>query len=69
MATRSSIVSLPMELEIYYSRTRSSDEEWAIPTLGGTPTRIAAGLSLVPSPDGAFVFYVKGENPGIFRAD
>ena len=59
----------PDGTQIYYSRNRSSDEEWAIPTLGGTPTRIAAGLSLVPSPDGASVFYVKGENSGIFRAD
>ena len=59
----------PDGTQIYYSRNRSSDEEWAIPTLGGTPTRIAAGLSLVPSPDGASVFYLKGENSGIFRAD
>src|ERR1700723_1579205 len=59
----------PDGTQIYYSSTRSNDEEWAIPTLGGTPTRIASGVFLVPSPDGASVFYLKGENPGIFRAD
>src|ERR1700734_2048989 len=59
----------PDGTQIYYSSTRSNDEEWAIPTLGGTPTRIASGVSLVPSPDGASVFYLKGESPGIFRAD
>jgi serine/threonine protein kinase len=59
----------PDGTQIYYSSTRSNDEEWAIPTLGGAPTRIASGVFLVPSPDGASVFYLKGENPGIFRAD
>jgi Tol biopolymer transport system component len=59
----------PDGTQIYYSRTRSVDEEWAVPTLGGTPTRIAAGINLVPSADGSSVFYLKGENFGIFRAD
>jgi len=53
--------------EIYYGKTAGSNEGWAIPTLGGTPTRIAAGFSLVPSADGNSIFYVKGQSQGIFR--
>jgi serine/threonine protein kinase len=55
--------------QIYYGRTRGTNEVWAVPTLGGTPTRIAAGFSLVPSSDGNSVYYVKGGSQGIFRAD
>ena len=55
--------------QIYYSRTVGSDEGWAIPTLGGTPTRIAAGFGMIPSTDGNSVFYLKGYSNGIFRGD
>jgi serine/threonine protein kinase/Tol biopolymer transport system component len=55
--------------QIYYSRTSGSDEGWAVPTLGGTPTRIAAGFGMVPSADGKSIYYLKGESNGIFRGD
>src|SRR5262249_40184690 len=42
---------------------------WAVPTLGGTPHRVVSGYIAVPSPDGAFIYYGKSDNPGIFRAE
>jgi Tol biopolymer transport system component len=39
-----------------------------VPTLGGSPRRVASAGYLVPSPDGASIFYAKSDNPGIFRA-
>ena len=53
--------------EIYYRRSGGRDEVWAVPALGGSPSRVASGNSLVPSPDGASLFYLKSENRGIFR--
>jgi serine/threonine protein kinase len=55
--------------QIYYTRRLGTDEGWAIPTLGGTPTRIAAGHSMVPSIDGNFIFYLKGRDDGIYRVN
>jgi serine/threonine protein kinase/Tol biopolymer transport system component len=55
--------------QIYYTRNLGTDEGWAIPTLGGTPTRIAAGHWMVPSSDGNTIFYLKGSSNGIFRSD
>ncbi len=55
--------------QIYYSRTLGTDEGWAIPTLGGTPTRIAAGYGMVPGGDGNSIFYLKGGSNGIYRGD
>jgi len=43
--------------KIHYSRGAAMDE-WAIPTLGGTATRLVDGRGLVPSPDGSSWFYV-----------
>src|SRR5712691_1215844 len=54
--------------EIYYSRPWGHDEEWAVPTLGGTPRRVVSGRSLVPSPDGSSYFYLKGGSHAVFRA-
>jgi serine/threonine protein kinase/Tol biopolymer transport system component len=54
--------------EVYYARFFGRDEVWAVPTLGGTPHRVASGRNVVPSPDGASIFYVKSESFGIFRA-
>jgi Tol biopolymer transport system component len=51
--------------EIYY--TRIIDEVWAVPTLGGSPRRVAPAFYVVPSPDGNSLFYVKSDNPAIFR--
>jgi Tol biopolymer transport system component len=54
--------------EIYYGRALGSDEEWAVPTLGGTPRRVVSGRSLVSSPDGNSLFYLKSDSHAIFRA-
>ena len=54
--------------EIYYGRSRGRDEVWAVPTLGGTPRSVVSASFVVPSPDGAFVYYAKSDSPGIFRA-
>ncbi|MGA8735264.1 MAG: protein kinase [Terriglobales bacterium] len=44
--------------QIYYQRQLGAGEEiWAMPTLGGTPTRLLQGYDLHPSPDGKSLFY------------
>ena len=58
----------PDGTEVYYSSLLGLDEEWAVPTLGGTPRRVAAGRSLAPSADGNTIFYLKSEKRAIFRA-
>jgi serine/threonine protein kinase/Tol biopolymer transport system component len=55
--------------EIYYRRSFGRDEVWAVPTLGGAPRRVVSGYHAVPSPDGAFIYYVKSSSTGIFRAE
>ncbi len=55
--------------EIYYERTLGRNEVWAVPTLGGAPRRVVPGYYAVPSPDGAFIYYVKSDSKGIFRAE
>jgi serine/threonine protein kinase/Tol biopolymer transport system component len=55
--------------EIYYGRVLFHDEEWAVPTLGGTPRRVVSGRSLVSSPDGNSLFYLKSDSRAIFRAE
>ncbi len=59
----------PDGTEIYYGRSLGRDEEWAVPTLGGTPRRVASGRYLVPSPDGSSFFYLKSDSRAIFRAE
>ena len=54
--------------EIYYERFLGRDEVWAVPTLGGAPRRVVSAAYVVPSPDGAFIYYVKSDSAGIFRA-
>ena len=54
--------------EIYYQKNLGRDETWAVPTLGGSPRRLVAARWMVPSPDGASIFYAKSEASGIFRA-
>jgi Tol biopolymer transport system component len=58
----------PDGTEIYYARLLGRDEEWAVPTLGGSPRRVASGRFLVPSPDGNSFFYLKSDSHAIFRA-
>ena len=56
--------------EIYYVRSFGRDEVWVVPTLGGTPRRVlASGRGVVPSSDGAFIYYKKSDSAGIFRAE
>jgi Tol biopolymer transport system component/tRNA A-37 threonylcarbamoyl transferase component Bud32 len=55
--------------EIYYAPTFGRNETWAVPTLGGTPRRVASGHALVPSPDGSSFFYLKYGSRAVFRAD
>jgi serine/threonine protein kinase len=55
--------------EIYYVRYLGRDEVWAIPTLGGSPRRVASAWHVVPSADGAFIYYDKSDSAGIFRAE
>ena len=59
----------PDGTEIYYERSLGRDEAWAVPTLGGSPRRVATASDIVPSLDGASIFYAKGEGSGIFRAE
>ena len=55
--------------EVYYRRNLGRDEIWAVPTLGGTPHRVAPGWSLAASPDGNWLYYLKTDSPqSIFRA-
>jgi Tol biopolymer transport system component len=58
----------PDGTEIYYSRLLGRDEEWAVPTLGGAPRRVASAHSLAPSPDGNSFFYLKSDSRAIFHA-
>jgi serine/threonine protein kinase/WD40 repeat protein len=58
----------PDGTEIYYSPEMGHDEEWAMPTLGGTPRRVASGGALAPSSDGNAFFYLKSDSRAIFRA-
>src|SRR5258708_30458078 len=47
---------LPDGTEIYYET--GIGETWAVPTIGGAPTRIASGRELITSPDGNSFFFV-----------
>jgi len=52
--------------EVYYGENLGRGT-WAVPTLGGTPRRVASAAFVLPSPDGTSFFYVKSDSPGIFR--
>ena len=54
--------------EVFYVRSLGRDEVWAVPTLGGAPRRVVSNArGVLPSPDGAFIYYVK-LGAGVFRA-
>ena len=55
--------------EVYYTRALGHAEVWAVPALGGVPRRVAFAWYVLPSPDGAFIYYTKPDGSGIFRAD
>lgn len=54
--------------EIYYARMGGINEVWAVPTLGGTPSRVVAADSLETSPDGNSYFYAKSDKDAIYRS-
>ena len=58
----------PDGTEIYYQRVLGRDEAWAVPTLGGNPRQVASASYMIPSPDGASIYYLKAGGSGIFRA-
>jgi serine/threonine protein kinase/Tol biopolymer transport system component len=58
----------PDGAEIYYARSEMHNEEWAVPTLGGKPSRVVSGELASPSTDGAFLFYTNNHGRDIFRA-
>jgi serine/threonine protein kinase len=58
----------PSGTEIYYHRSLGRDEGWAVPTLGGNPSRVVSGVSLAPAPDGSAIFYSRTGSRAIFRA-
>ena len=53
--------------EVYYGRYLGHEEIWAVPSLGGSPRRVAFANYALPSPDGTSLFYAKSDNPAIFR--
>lgn len=56
--------------EIYYNKgTVGGDEVWAVPALGGSPRRVISAWYVLPSLDGAFIYYDRTDRPGIFRAE
>jgi serine/threonine protein kinase/Tol biopolymer transport system component len=54
--------------EVYYGKTAGRDDIWAVPALGGNSHRVATAFFMVPSPDGASIYYGKADGSGIFRA-
>jgi serine/threonine protein kinase/Tol biopolymer transport system component len=59
----------PDGTEIYYVRFVGDGEVWAVPTLGGNPSRVVSGFDLAPSPDGGSIFYLKYGSRAVFRAN
>jgi Tol biopolymer transport system component len=47
----------PDGAEIYYGRLFGRAQEWSVPTLGGKPTHVVAGIQVVSSADGNFLFF------------
>lgn len=54
--------------EVYYIRSLGRDEMWSVPTLGGSPRRIASSYYLIPSADGKSIYYLKGRGVSIFSS-
>ncbi len=47
--------------EIYFAQTLGNPEIWTLPTLGGSPKRLASGNAVAPSADGQSLFIQKAE--------
>ena len=52
---------------IYYERELGESEVWGIPTLGGTPTRVVAGVGYLSAPDGKSFFYLDPVTAGLVQ--
>jgi DNA-binding winged helix-turn-helix (wHTH) protein/Tol biopolymer transport system component len=59
----------PDGTEIYYGSALGRDQEWAVPTLGGTPRRLVSGCCLAPFPDGSSLFYLKSHSQAVYRTE
>jgi len=55
--------------EVYYGRTLGQPETWAVPTLGGSPRRVASASYVIPSSDGVHLYYWDFDKLGIFVSD
>jgi Tol biopolymer transport system component len=55
--------------ELFYGGRSTGAEGWVIPTLGGSARRLVNGGSLVPSPDGQFIYYISFFKRAICRAN
>ena len=58
----------PDGTEVYYASSLGYDQEWAVPTIGGTPRRVVSGCCLAFSPDGGSLFYLKSYSRAVFRS-
>jgi serine/threonine protein kinase len=56
----------PDGTQIYYETT-GAGEVWALPTLGGSPTRVAAGRGLITSPADGSLFFSREETGTIWH--
>ena len=54
--------------QIYYERSLGASEIWAIPTLGGTPTRLLEGRNIFFFPDRKSFYYIDMRNLKIMLA-
>ena len=57
-----------MEKKSITEKSFGRDEVWAVPALGGNSSHVARSGYVIPSSDGASIFYRKTGNPEIFRA-
>jgi serine/threonine protein kinase len=55
--------------QIYFERELGAWEVWAIPTLGGTPTRLVEGRYASPSPDGKKLLYLNLQTNKVTQVD
>jgi Tol biopolymer transport system component len=57
--------------EVYYGRFLGGGAVWAVPALGGRPRRVlsVSAHSVVPSLDGASIFYARDDRSEIFRVE
>ena len=58
----------PDGTQIYYDLGSIDSEIRSVPTLGGTSTVVASGSRLVASPDGSWLYFIRGSpGNGVFR--